>query len=119
MSAVVAFLHHGAAFTLVAALVLEWVLVNEPLTMAAARRLRLADLVFGASAAAVLVFGALRVMYFEKGPTYYLHSAPFIAKLTLFAIVGLISIYPTAEFLSWRNALVRDQVPTLPDTKRR
>jgi putative membrane protein len=58
-------------------------------------------------------------MYFEKGPTYYLHSAPFIAKLTLFAIVGLISIYPTAEFLSWRNALVRDQVPTLPDTKRR
>jgi putative membrane protein len=117
MTELFAFLHHLAAFTLVASLAVEFVLLRHELTLAGARKLQLADLVYGASAAIVLVIGFLRVIYFEKGTAYYFHSAPFIAKLSLFVIIALISIYPTVEFQSWKKSLKQGQVPTLSARK--
>jgi putative membrane protein len=112
-----AFLHHVAAFALVAALVLEFVLVKDDLSVKTARKLLLADLVLGASAFVMLIVGFLRVLYFEKGASYYFHSVPFIAKLSLFVIVALLSIYPTVEFLSWRKPLKEGRVPIVSDRK--
>ena len=114
-----AFLHHVAAFTLVGALAVEFVLIRGELRVASARRLLVTDQVFGAAAGAVLVLGLLRVFYFEKGAAYYFHDVPFIAKLSLFAVLGLLSIYPTLEFLSWRAALKQGQVPSAAPTKLR
>jgi putative membrane protein len=119
MSAIFAFLHHLAAFGLVSALAVEHVLLQNELTSDSARKLRFADLIFGTCAGAVLVLGGLRVFYFEKGTDYYFHSAPFIAKFSLFIIVGLISIYPTVEILSWKRSLERQETPLLPESKRR
>jgi putative membrane protein len=119
MTVLFAFLHHVAAFTLVASLAVEFVLIRDELTLAGARKLQLADRIYGTSAGALLVVGLLRVMYFEKGPAYYFHSIPFIAKLSLFVIVGLISIYPTLEFLSWRKAVKQGQVPMVSVRKMR
>jgi len=110
MPAVFAFLHHLAAFTLGAALAIEFVLIRSELTLANARTLLRVDAVFGLAAGVILVVGFLRVFYFEKGAAYYFHSVPFIAKLSLFATIGLLSIYPTRQFLSWRPAL-RQGVP--------
>ncbi len=108
-----AFLHHVAAFALVASLAVEFVLIRGELSVAGARRLLVTDQVYGAAAGAVLVVGLLRVFYFEKGAAYYFHSWPFIAKLSLFGIVGLVSIYPTREFLSWRAALKQGVAPAV------
>jgi len=119
LSALFAFLHHLAAFALVAALALEFVLIKGELDARAARRLQLTDLVLGMTSGVVLVVGLLRVFYFEKGASYYLHSAPFIAKLVLFLAVGLLSIVPTMEFLSWRKALRQGQTPSLDAGKLR
>src|SRR5258706_6906657 len=105
MASLFAFLHHLAVFALAASLAVEFVLIKGELSVASARRLLGADQVFGAAAGAILVIGFLRVFLFEKGAGYYFHSAPFIAKLSAFAVVGLLSIYPTREFLSWRGAL--------------
>jgi putative membrane protein len=102
--ALMAFLHHVAAFALVAAVAVEFVLIREEITLRTARRLQLTDMVVGISAGAVLVVGLLRVYYFEKGAGYYFHSVPFIAKLSLFVIVALLSIYPTVVFLAWKRA---------------
>jgi putative membrane protein len=96
-----AFLHHVAAFGLVAALATELVLLKDGVAPQVVRRLRALDAVYGASAGVLLVVGLLRVFYFEKGAAYYFHSAPFIAKLSLFVAVGLISIYPTLAFRRW------------------
>jgi putative membrane protein len=104
-SAVMAFLHHVAAFTVVAALAVEVAMFRPPLSAQQARRLQRTDLVFGLSATAVLVIGALRVAYFEKTTVYYLHDVFFLAKLAAFLIAALISIYPTITFLSWNAAL--------------
>jgi len=117
MTSFFAFLHHLAAFTLVAALGVEFILIRGELTLKTARKLQLVDMVFGMSSGVVLAVGLLRVFYFEKGASYYFHSAPFIAKLSLFAIVGLLSIYPTVEFLSWGKSLKRGQTPALSDSK--
>jgi len=117
MTPFLAFLHHLAAFTLVAALAVEFALIRGELTVRTARKLQLVDMVFGMSSGVVLVVGLLRVFYFEKGASYYFHSAPFIAKLSLFAIVGLLSIYPTREFLSWGKSLKQGHMPTVTDRK--
>jgi putative membrane protein len=112
-AALLAFLHHLAAFTVVAALAVEVTLFRPPLSLAQARRLQVTDLVFGTSAAAVLLVGLLRVMYFEKGPHYYWHDAYFIVKFSAFIAAGLISIYPTVTFLSWGSAIRAGVVPAL------
>jgi putative membrane protein len=112
-AALFAFAHHLAAFILFATVVLEFVLLRGELSIASARKILRADMIFGVAATAILVIGALRVIWFEKGVTYYMHSAPFIAKMILFASVGLLSIYPTMTFLSWRKALDQAQAPVV------
>src|SRR3546814_10966185 len=70
-------------------------------------------MVFGASAGAVLVIGLLRVFFFETGAAFYFTNIPFLAKLALFALIGLLSIRPTREFLSCRSALKVGEAPTV------
>jgi putative membrane protein len=65
----------------------------------------------------VLVVGLLRVFYFEKDASYYFHSVPFIAKLCIFAVIGLLSVYPTVTFLSWRATLKQGVVPAVATAK--
>lgn len=110
-SAVMAFLHHLAAFATVAALAVEVAVFKPPLSTVQARRLQRTDLIFGVSATAVLIIGGLRVAYFEKPSVYYLHDVFFIAKLAAFLIAALISIYPTITFLSWNAALRAGAAP--------
>ena len=66
-----AFLHHLAAFTLVAAVALEFVLLRGELTTWSARRLQVADMVLGIAASVLFVVGLARVVWFEKGAAYY------------------------------------------------
>jgi putative membrane protein len=119
MSTLFAFLHHLCAFTLVAALAIEFTLIRQELTVASARRLLLTDMVYGITAGALLVIGLLRVFFFEKGAEYYFHSHAFLTKFLLFVVVALLSIIPTVEFLSWRVALNASQVPTINAKKMR
>jgi putative membrane protein len=113
MASLFAFLHHLAAFALFAALVVELISMREVLTVGTARRLQIADMVFGIAAGILLVVGLLRVYYFEKGATYYFHTWTFVAKLTLFLLVGIASIVPTLEFLRWRKTVKQGQAPSL------
>ena len=113
MSAFMAFVHHLAAFTLAAALAVELVLVKPPIDFERARKLLLADQATGVSAGVVLVIGMLRVLYFEKGASYYFHNAAFLAKLALFVLVALLSIYPTLKFVSWRSSVKRGEAPNV------
>jgi putative membrane protein len=117
MSTLFAFLHHVAAFTLVSALAIEFVLIRQELTLASARRLQVTDAVFGAAAGILLVVGLLRVFYFEKGAAYYWTSHAFLTKFGVFILVGLLSIVPTVEFLSWRKAVNAGKVPEVGQKK--
>jgi len=119
MSTLFAFLHHLCAFTLVAALAIEFTLVRQQLTLASARRLQVTDLVLGTAAGFLLAIGLVRVFYLEKGASYYWHSHAFLMKFGLFIIVGLLSIIPTMEFLSWGGAIKAGQVPVMEPARRK
>ncbi|HEX7915778.1 DUF2214 family protein [Rudaea sp.] len=112
-SALVAFVHHLAAFAIATALAIELVTLRGELSVEKARRLINVDAVYGIAAMTLVGGGIARVIWFEKGSAYYLHSAPFIAKMILFAAIGLLSIRPTVTFLSWRKTLANNRVPVL------
>ena len=61
-AAFMAFLHHLAAFTLVATLAVELALFAPPLSLTQARRLLRTDSLFGLAAGALLIVGLLRVI---------------------------------------------------------
>ena len=118
-SALMAFLHHLAAFTVVAALAVEVALFKPPLTLVQARRVLRTDIIFGAAAGVVFIVGMLRVAFFEKGPAYYWRDLFFLIKLAAFLLAGVISIYPTLTFLSWRKDLKAGVVPQVPEARTR
>lgn len=118
-SAALAFLHHVFAFALAAVLMVELVLMKEALTLASARSLLRMDAAYGVCALGILIVGFLRVFHTEKGADYYFGSGPFIIKIVLFAVMGLLSIYPTKQFLGWRGMLRQGTPPRLEDSERR
>jgi putative membrane protein len=117
MTTLFAFLHHVAAFTLVAAVAVEFVLIRLELTRTTALRLVIIDSLLGAAATVLLIVGLLRVFFFEKGAAYYFSSPAFLTKLSVFILLAALSAIPTVEFLSWRAALRRGEVPA-PSTRK-
>jgi putative membrane protein len=116
-SAFFAALHHLLFFIIAAVLAAELVLVAEPVTVKSAKRLALLDAHYGAAAVGILVVGFLRAIYFEKGWDFYAHNPFFHAKIGAFLLVGLLSIYPSIQFVKWRRSAVAHEKP--PDAPRR
>lgn len=71
------------------------------------------------SEAAVDCIGLIRVFLFEKGAGFYLGNGFFLAKLALFVAVGLVSIFPTRVFRSWRAELRAGREPALDAARAR
>jgi putative membrane protein len=113
ISAVFAFGHFLAVFSIFATVFLEWQTMSRTPTYAEARRIQLCDKWFGIFAGVVLVVGFLRVFYFEKGKAFYTSNPFFHAKLTLFVIIGLVSIYPTVRFIKWRAQTSQGLAPVV------
>jgi putative membrane protein len=114
-----AFLHFAAAFGLVATVFFEWTTFSRTPTAIEARRIAVADRWYGAFAGALLAVGFLRVFYFEKGADFYFHSPFFHLKLTLFVVMGLLSIYPTVRFLKWRDDIKAGRAPNVTEAQYR
>jgi len=114
-SAIMAFLHHLAAFTLTGTLIYELVTFRRDLSLAEARRIQRMDILYGASAGFLLIVGLLRVFYFEKGATFYAQNWFFWTKMLGFALTALLSIYPTIRFVSWRKFFARNQAPEISE----
>lgn len=113
--AFVACLHFLAVFGIVATVFYEWLSVSKTPTHTQARRLQQCDMAYGVSAALLLIVGFLRVFYFEKGSAYYFSNVFFWTKLALFVLVGLLSIYPTVLFLSWRKDMRAGAAPLVTE----
>ena len=97
-----------AAFA--AALAVELVLFRRRVDGRTARRLAMADLVYGLAAALVIATGLLKLFAGDKPAAYYGHNAFFHVKLTVFLLVFLASIYPTVQFVRNRRAADGDVV---------
>ena len=111
-AALIAFGHFFAFFGLGAALVLQIALVKPSPDIETAKRIQRADRANGLMAGLVLVFGFLRVFYFEKGSDYYFNNTFF---LTIFVVVGLMTIYPTITYLRWNKEIAQGIAPTFSE----
>lgn len=104
--ALLAYAHILAILTMVTFLASEAALCRkEWLNPAVVERLARVDMVYGMAAIAVLATGLARTWWGMKGAGWYWSQPLLHAKVTLFVIVGLISIVPTVRFLRWRKAL--------------
>tara|TARA_R100000656_G_C3905899_1_gene119828 strand:+ start:76 stop:519 length:444 start_codon:yes stop_codon:yes gene_type:complete len=106
-----AFFHHIAAFSLFSALIYQGIVIRKPFTQQTAQSLIKSDQLYGLSALTILLVGFARVLYLEKGAAFYFHSMPFIIKISLFVLIGILSIYPSVTFFSWRTTIKKHQFP--------
>lgn len=112
--ALLAYLHFISIFAMIWFLAREWLLLNAGAAALDIGRLARADAGFGIAAGCVLVSGALRAAFGIKGWAFYAHNPVFHLKVSLFVLVGLISIAPTLAFLRWRKAAQADKAFRAP-----
>lgn len=110
-------LHHTAVFALFTILAVEIVYAKPGLSAATLRRLGTIDMLYGLSAAAVLVAGIARAVWGLKGWDYYAANPLFWTKIGLFAGIGLLSLVPTFAFLRWNARLRADPAYLPPDAE--
>jgi putative membrane protein len=106
--------HHLIVFALVVLVALEISLLKPPLDAAKIMRVARIDMIYGVLALAIIVVGFTRASIAGKGWYYYSHNLFFWLKIGTFALIGLLSVLPTAAFLRWRRALRGQSVWTPP-----
>ena len=114
LEAILSYLHLLAILTMVVFVASEAALCRvQWLNAAVVERLAKVDRIYGIAALAVLATGVTRTLLGVKGTAWYWSNPLLHMKLTLFVVVGVISIFPTLAFLRWRKALRADG--SLPD----
>jgi putative membrane protein len=103
--ALVAYLHYMAMGSIAVCLAYEYKVCVPGLSTEQARWLAKVDLCYFASAMLALGTGIARALWFGKGLDFYTGNPVFYIKLALFLALGLISLPPTLQFLSWRRAM--------------
>jgi putative membrane protein len=103
-----AIFHHILVFGLAIMLGAQAVLVRQGMTASDALRLARLDIGFGATSGLIILVGVARVIYGAKGYLYYVENVWFWAKMTTFALIGLLSIRPTLRFRAWQRAQQTD-----------
>lgn len=102
---VLAVAHHWALLLLIAALFAEFVLLRQPPSADWVRTLARLDQAYGGAAVLLLAAGFARVAWGAKGADFYLDNPVFWAKITVFVLVGLLSIVPTLRYPRWLKQL--------------
>jgi putative membrane protein len=100
--------HHLLAFMLLGIIVSELTLIRAHLTPADVQQVGRIDLWYGVLAGLLIGAGVMRAVFAAKGWAYYSVNYFFWAKMVAFAIVGLLSVYPTIRFIAWRQAAKAD-----------
>ncbi|HEY3406125.1 MAG TPA: DUF2214 family protein [Ohtaekwangia sp.] len=98
------YVHFISIFTIVGTLASEHLLLKSSMTRAEIGKLARIDAVYGIAALTLLIAGfTLWLGGFGKPTIYYTKNWVFHMKLTLFVLVGLLSIYPTVFFIKNRK----------------
>lgn len=98
------YLHFISIFAIVGSLVSEHLLLKNSLSRRELDRLSKIDAVYGLAALVLLGVGTtLWLGGYGKPTEFYSNNPVFHTKLTLFVLIGLLSIYPTVFFIRHRK----------------
>jgi putative membrane protein len=95
--------HHLLIFILFGILVSELILVRQSMTHGEIERIASIDLWYGIVAFLIVIVGFSRAVFVAKGWAYYSVNSFFWAKIGVFVLIALLSIWPTVKYLSWRR----------------
>jgi putative membrane protein len=97
--------HHLLFLLLAGVLAFEIGAVRSRMDREDILRVARVDIWYGVLAGAIILVGFSRAIFAAKGWAYYSVNLFFWAKIGTFAVVALLSIMPTIEFIRWRKAL--------------
>lgn len=98
------YLHLGAVLVLAGALIIENMAMAPQISREDLRNLLKVDAAYGLSALLVLVCGLMLWFTGAKPSAFYSGNPIFHAKVGLFVVVGLLSIYPTVFLMRHRKS---------------
>ncbi|MDR7132180.1 putative membrane protein [Algoriphagus sp. 4150] len=94
------YLHFISIFAIVGSLVSEHLLLKPTMMRKEIKRIATIDGVYGMAALTLLAVGlTLWLGEYGKPSGFYTHNFIFHIKITLFATIGILSIYPTVFFI--------------------
>ena len=104
MQLFIPYLHYIGIMVLMGSLITEHIILKPSITKEQIKSLASIDLMYGISAALVLITGLLRWFIVDpKGAAYFNVNPLFHIKVSLFVIVVILSLFPTMKFFKWRK----------------
>ena len=114
-SAIVAYIHYLGIILCFGALMFERLILKQNLSKNETISIIIADVIYGIAGLAILITGILRVKYYGQGSEFYTSNPIFWVKVSLYIIVGLISLYPTTTYILWAIPLSKNKLPNISE----
>ena len=114
-SALVAYVHYLGIILCFGSLLFERLTLKVDLNRNQVISMIIADVIYGLAGVAILVTGILRVKYFGQGGDFYTGNPVFWIKVSLYILVGLLSLYPTATYILWAIPLSKNKLPKISE----
>jgi putative membrane protein len=108
------YLHFIAVFAIVGAIIAEQFFVSKSMTRKEIKQVSKIDMIYGIGALLVLIAGFLLWFTVGKPAQYYSRNWLFHTKLTMFIVLGLLSIYPSIFFFKNRKGTDLDTKIEVP-----
>jgi putative membrane protein len=110
---IIRYLHFVSIFILVAAVLGQHLILRGTITRALVGKAQKLDIAYAISVVVVLGTGLLQWLVVGKPADFYSSNPVFHTKLTLFLVIGLVSIYPSV-FLGKNPKGGPDELVTIP-----
>ena len=115
ISALVAYFHYLGIILCFGALMFERITLKINLNKNEAISIIIADVIYGIAGLAILITGILRVKYYGQGGDFYTSNPIFWLKVSLYIAIGLISLYPTINYILWAIPLSKNKLPVISE----
>tara|TARA_Y100001968_G_scaffold301469_1_gene313762 strand:- start:745 stop:1206 length:462 start_codon:yes stop_codon:yes gene_type:complete len=110
-NALVAYVHYLSFMFCFGALVFERISIKKDPDKKEAISMIFADVIYGIAGIALLVSGIYRVIKFGQGSDFYTQNPLFWVKVTIFGLVGSLSLYPTVTYILWAIPISKGKLP--------
>ena len=114
-SALVAYFHYLGIILCFGALMFERIILKINLSKNEIISIIIADAIYGIAGLAILITGILRVKYYGQGGEFYTSNPIFWVKVSLYIVIGLISLYPTTTYILWAIPLSKNKLPVISE----
>ncbi len=108
------YLHFIGVFAIVGAILAEQFMISKTMLGREIKRISIVDAIYGFGAVTVLIAGIALWFWVGKPAAFYTKNWIFHTKLTLFLLMGILSIFPTIFFMKNRKGSEPGKIIEVP-----